>query len=253
MIRRREIIGTAVSMTDYDGVLDAMAAAVEGGDPIYICCTPASSLIYARDDAALAGALAEAAIVTPDGMGVVHAARLLGETLEDRVYGPDLMELHCDAAAREGTPIYLYGGYDDAALAALTDRLQQRHPGINIAGAWSPPHRPLTDAETDGVVEQINSSGAKVVWVGIGSPKQELWMQSLRPRLDAPVLVGVGAAFDFLAGRVSQAPRWMQRRGLEWLYRIGQDPVRLGKRYLLTLPRFAVLVLAQKRRERAFR
>lgn len=252
-MRRREIIGTAVSMTDYDGVLTAIADAVDGGDQIYICCTPASSLIYARDDTALASALADADIVTPDGMGVVHAARLLGETISDRVYGPDLMEFHCDVAARMGTPIYLYGGHDPAALDALQGQLAERYPGIEIVGAWSPPHRALTPEETDAAVARINASGAKVVWVGIGSPKQELWMQSMRPRLEAPVLAGVGAAFDFLAGRVAQAPRWMQRASLEWLYRIGQDPRRLGKRYLLTLPRFAFLVSAQARRERRFR
>ncbi len=249
-MRNREIIGTTVSMTDYEGVLAAMADAVAGAKPIYICCTPASSLIFARGDAALASALADADIVTPDGMGVVHAARLLGDSISDRVYGPDLMEFHCDRAAREGTPIYLYGGHDEAALSALQDALAERFPGIVVAGAWSPPHRPLTDAETDEAVERINASGAKVVWVGIGSPKQELWMQSLRPRLEAPVLVGVGAAFDFLAGRVSQAPRWMQKASLEWLYRVGQDPLRLGKRYLLTLPRFAALVGLQAIRER---
>lgn len=252
-MRKRAIIGTAVSMTDYDGVLAAMREAVENDGRIYICCTPASSLVYARDDDALASALADADIVTPDGMGVVHAARLLGEKITDRVYGPDLMEFHCDVAAREGTPIFLYGGFDDAALDALRARLAQRYPDIQIAGAWSPPHRELTSEETDAAVAQINASGAKVVWVGIGSPKQELWMQSLRPRLDAPVLVGVGAAFDFLAGRVSQAPRWMQKASLEWLYRIGQDPIRLGKRYLLTLPRFAFLVYIQVRRERRLR
>lgn len=252
-MRKRAIIGTAVSMTDYDGVLAAMRAAVETDGKIYICCTPASSLVYARDDAALAGALAEADIVTPDGMGVVHAARLLGEHIKDRVYGPDLMEFHCDVAARDGTPIFLYGGFDDAALTALQDRLKTRYPQLQIAGAWSPPHRELTDDETDAAIDRINASGAKVVWVGIGSPKQELWMQSLRPRLNPPVLVGVGAAFDFLAGRVSQAPRWMQRASLEWLYRISQDPVRLGKRYLLTLPRFAALVYIQVRRERRLR
>jgi len=249
----REILGTPVSIIDYDGVLAAIDDAVTVRAPIYICCTPASSLIYARDDAALASALQDAAIVTPDGMGVVHAARLLGEKISDRVYGPDLMELHCKRAATAGTPIFLYGGHDDEALANLQSTLAERFPGLLIAGAYSPPHRSLTDQETKDVAAQINESGAAIVWVGIGSPKQELWMQTMRGQLGAPVLVGVGAAFDFLAGRVAQAPGWMQRASLEWLYRVFQDPLRLGRRYLATLPRFAFLVLVQAVRERKVR
>lgn len=249
----REILGTPVSITDYDGVLAAIDDAVASRAPIYICCTPASSLIYARDDAALASALRDAAIVSPDGMGVVHAARLLGEEISDRVYGPDLMEFHCKRAASAGTPIFLYGGHDDEALAKLQSTLAERFPGLPIAGAYSPPHRDLTDQETMDVTAQINESGAEVVWVGIGSPKQELWMQTMRGVLAPPVLVGVGAAFDFFAGRVAQAPGWMQRASLEWLYRVIQDPLRLGRRYLATLPRFAVLVLAQAVRERKVR
>lgn len=250
-MRRREIIGTQVSITDYDAVLAAFAEAIAGDQRIFVCCTPASSLVFARDDAALADALGAADIVTPDGMGVVLAARLLGERLGDRVYGPDLMALHCERET--GVPVFLYGGHDGAALDALQSALRERFPGIAIAGSHLPPHRDLTAAEEDALVDEINASGARVVWVGIGSPKQELWMRRLRPRIEAPVLVGVGAAFDFFAGRVAQAPRWMQKLGLEWLFRAYQDPRRLGRRYLLTLPRFALLVIAQAARERAFR
>jgi N-acetylglucosaminyldiphosphoundecaprenol N-acetyl-beta-D-mannosaminyltransferase len=252
-MRKREILGTPVSITDYDGALAAIEAAVSERRRIYICCAPASSLIYARDDAALAAALREAAIVTPDGMGVVHAARLLGEKLSDRVYGPDLMELHCARAVDSGMPIFLYGGYDARALAQLQSKLLDRFPGLTIAGAHSPPHREMTAQESAKLAFEINDSGAQVVWVGIGSPKQELWMQAMRDELDAPVLIGVGAAFDFLSGRVAQAPRWMQRSSLEWLYRLTRDPMRLGRRYLATLPRFAVLVAAQALRERKVR
>lgn len=252
-MRSREILGTPVSITDYDGVLSAIDDAISDSAPIYICCTPASSLIYARDDPALASALQDAAIVTPDGMGVVHAARLLGEKISDRVYGPDLMELHCERAAAAGTPTFLYGGHDDEALAQLQSALVERFPGLQIAGSHSPPHRDLTSDERAAITAQVNASSAKVVWVGIGSPKQELWMQSMRGELEPPVLVGVGAAFDFFSGRVAQAPGWMQRASLEWLYRVIQDPLRLGRRYLATLPRFAALVLAQALRERKVR
>lgn len=245
-MRARGIIGTPVSITDYTEVLDAVDSAVDSDRREYICCTPASSLVAAHTDAALADALAGATIVTPDGMGVVWAARLLGEQITDRVYGPDLMELQLARAAQSSTPLFLYGGHDAAALEQLESAIAERWPGVVVAGAWSPPHRELTADEEDAVVAQINDSGAQIVWVGIGSPRQEIWMQRMRARLTAPVLVGVGAAFDFLSGRVDQAPDWMQDHGLEWLHRIFQDPLRLGRRYLLTLPRFVWLVLAQR-------
>lgn len=246
-MRRRAIIGTSVSITDYDEVVEVVSDAVEGNRQIFICCAPASSLIFARDDTQLARAFAAADVVTPDGMGVVHAARLLGEHLDDRVYGPDLMALTLEQV---DATHFLYGGYDDAALALLRRSLAERFPAAKVVDAHSPPHRELDAAEIGEIVARINASGAEIVWVGIGSPKQEVWMHQLRSRLDAPVLVGVGAAFDFFSGRVSQAPRWMQRASLEWLYRLLQDPLRLGRRYLSTLPRFATLVLAQRLRER---
>lgn len=247
-MRTRSIIGTDVSITDYDEVIHEMFAAIGAGDRIYVCCTPASSLVYARDDAALRAALNDAAIVTPDGMGVVHAARMLGEKIDDRVYGPDLMELACGQAASTDQPIWLYGGTDAAALDQLIAALIANHDGLRIAGSHSPPHRELSDAELDEIAARINADQPSIVWVGLGSPKQEIWMHKMRSRLDAPVLVGVGAAFDFHAGRVSQAPAWMQKSSLEWLYRVLQEPRRLGARYLKTLPRFVALVVRQKLR-----
>lgn len=248
--RRRPIIGTAVSITDYDQVLDAIDAAIAADERIYICCAPASSLVFARSDRKLAAAYDDAAVVTPDGMGVVHAARLLGEQISTRVYGPDLMLMQLERAAACGTPTYFYGGFDDESLAALIGHYRHRFPSLVIAGSQSPPHREPTDVERRETIEKINSSGAQVVWVGLGSPKQEIWMHSMRGELAAAALCGVGAAFDFHSGRVAQAPNWMQRSGLEWLYRLSRDPKRLGKRYLFTLPRFVVLVVAQAIRER---
>lgn len=250
MIRKREIIGTGVSITDYDEVVAQVDEAAAQQQQIYVCCAPASTLVFARDDRRLASALAGAQIVTPDGMGVVHAARMLGEPIRERVYGPDLMEL---VLGRSSSSHYLYGGHDDATLRELESAITRRFPDAAVVGSFSPPHRELTEQELASIAESINASGAGIVWVGIGSPKQELFMQQLRERVDAPVLIGVGAAFDFLAGRTAQAPRWMQRASLEWLYRISQDPLRLGRRYLLTLPRFVVLVLAQAVRERRIR
>lgn len=249
-IRKREIVGTGVSMTDYAEVLDTFDAAADLGERIFVCCAPASTLVYARRDRRLASALADADIVTPDGMGVVYAARLLRERLNDRVYGPDLMLMHCERAAASGRRIWLYGGFDDTALVELCSSLAERFPGLQIAGSWSPPHRPLTDAEADEVVTRINADVPDVVWVGLGTPKQDYWVHEMRSRLEAPVLCAVGAAFDFHAGRVAQAPRWMQSAGLEWLYRLIREPVRMARRYAGTLPHFAALALLQALRER---
>lgn len=249
-IARRSIIGTAVSMTDYGELLDAIDASVEHRERMTICCAPASTLVFARRDARLRSALAAADVVTPDGMGVVHAARLLGTRLPGRVYGPDLMLMQCERAARHGHRIWLHGGHDIDSLLELRDRLTKRFPELTVAGLECPPFRPPTRAERDATIERINSSGADVVWVGLGSPKQELWMHEMRPVLDSPVLCGVGAAFDFHAGRVMQAPRVLRDHGLEWMHRLVREPLRLGRRYLGTLPHFAVLVLAQVLRER---
>ncbi|MBI5309976.1 MAG: WecB/TagA/CpsF family glycosyltransferase [Actinobacteria bacterium] len=247
---RREIIGTPVSMLDYARLLEMIDGAVAARTSLTVCFAPASTLVMARRDAELAAALAAADVVAPDGMGVVKAARLLGENINSRVYGPDLMLMQCERAAASGQRIWLQGGSDDDALAALRAALAQRFPGLLIAGGESPPHRPPTAAELDATVGAINASGAEIVWVGLGSPKQELWMHRLRGRLDAPVLCGVGAAFDFHAGRVAQAPRRMRDHGFEWLYRLSREPLRLGRRYLGTLPHFALLVVLQALRER---
>jgi N-acetylglucosaminyldiphosphoundecaprenol N-acetyl-beta-D-mannosaminyltransferase len=248
--RRRAIVGTRVSITDYAEVLGAIDAALAANQRIYICCAPASSLIFARKDPALAAAYEDAGIVTPDGMGVVYAARALGEKIGDRVYGPDLMLLQLERAAAAGTPTFFYGGFDSAALETLLAEYRERFPGLVIAGAESPPHRQLSAEERARTLAAINHSGAQVVWVGLGSPKQELWMRDARQELTAPVLCGVGAAFDFHSGRVEQAPGWMQRSGLEWLHRLLQDPRRLGRRYMLTLPHFVAAVAVQAIRER---
>jgi N-acetylglucosaminyldiphosphoundecaprenol N-acetyl-beta-D-mannosaminyltransferase len=155
------------------------------------------------------------------------------------------MERYCAHAAGAGTPIYLYGGRSEQALALLCERLGERFPGLRIAGGFSPPFRPLTAEEREQVVAEIDGSGAKVVWVGTGQPKQELWMSEMRPRLQAPLLVGVGAAFDFHAGIVSQAPGWMQRNGLEWIYRLSREPRRLWRRYASQNPRFVAAFARQ--------
>ena len=180
--------------------------------------------------------LNRAALVTPDGMPLVWAMRLLGIKQQTRVYGPDLMLEWCDRASKLQIPIYLYGG-TNSTLEKLQTNLKQKFPNLIIAGVHSPPFRPLSMAEETEDIERIHNSGAKVVFVGLGCPKQELWMARQQGKLQA-IMIGVGAAFNFHSGEVSQAPRWVMKMGFEWLYRFSCEPQRLWRRYLMNNPIF---------------
>lgn len=247
---RGEILGVPLAISDYEQVLDWMDAMVASGARGWLTAAAVNLVMSANDDPSTMRALEGATLAVPDGQPLVWALRLLGHVGATRVYGPDLMERWCARAATTGTPTYLYGGRSDDALELLTRRLRERFPGLRIAGGYSPPFRALTDPEREQVVEDIDGSGAKVVWVGTGQPKQEIWMSEMRAHLAAPLLVGVGAAFDFHAGIVSQAPGWMQRGGLEWAYRLSREPRRLWRRYASQNPRFIAGFARQYLRER---
>jgi N-acetylglucosaminyldiphosphoundecaprenol N-acetyl-beta-D-mannosaminyltransferase len=225
-------------VSNYEQVLDWMQAVIDSGARAYLTAAAVNLVMSAREDPEARAAVLGATLAVPDGQPLVWALRALGHRSATRVYGPDLMAAFCARAARAGTLMYLYGGRSPEALKLLEDRLRERFAGLRIAGAQSPPFRELSAAEEDEVVAAINSSGAAVVWVGTGQPKQEKWMHRMRPRLSAPLLVGVGAAFDFHAGLVPQAPRWLQRAGLEWAYRLAHEPRRLWRRYSRQNPRF---------------
>jgi N-acetylglucosaminyldiphosphoundecaprenol N-acetyl-beta-D-mannosaminyltransferase len=236
--RTRHLLGVDFCEIDYEGALRRIEEMVATRERGYVCHVSVNALMNARREPAAMSALRGADLVLPDGMPVVWALRSLGAEISDRVYGPDLMLRACERSLRSGARHFLYGGRDRAATVALAAALHRRYPGIAIAGSWTPPHRPLTAAEEAEVIELIDGSGADVVWVGTGSPRQEKWMARMRQRLEAPVLVGVGAAFDFHAGLVRQAPPWMGRRGLEWIFRLSQAPRRLAPRYLRDNPAF---------------
>src|SRR3954469_3008694 len=232
------VLGVPLALTDYEATLDWIDATIARGEKGYVCVAAVHTVMVCQEDPELRDAVAGADFTVPDGQPLVWAMNALGHDLPSRVYGPELMERACERAARTGVAMYLYGGRDEVAQARLADNLRRRHPGLRIVGGYVPPFRQLTAEEERRVVEDVNASGADVVWVGIGVPKQEKWMARMRERLDAPVLVGVGAAFDFHAGLVPQAPDWMQRLGLEWAYRLAQEPRRLWRRYLRYNPRF---------------
>jgi N-acetylglucosaminyldiphosphoundecaprenol N-acetyl-beta-D-mannosaminyltransferase len=249
-VPKRDLLGVPFAVTDYQQAMDVMDGMIERRERGYLCAAAVHVLMVARHDPSTRAALLGASLVVPDGRPLVWALNLLGESLADRVYGPELTVRYCARAAERGHRVWLYGGATQAALEQLERALTARFPGILIAGGFSPPHRPLTEAEERDLAKRIDADSPDVVWVGIGAPRQERWMARMRPLVDAPVMAGVGAAFDFISGRKRQAPSWMQRRGLEWVFRLSQDPRRLGPRYLRYNPAFVAAFALQYARER---
>jgi N-acetylglucosaminyldiphosphoundecaprenol N-acetyl-beta-D-mannosaminyltransferase len=247
---RAEVLGLPLAVSDYREVLDWMEALIAADGRAYVTAAAVNLVMSAREEPETLAAVLGATLAVPDGQPLVWALRALGHRRATRVYGPDLMAGFCERAAHSAIPVYLYGGRTPEALELLRRRLGERFPGLPIVGGYSPPFRALTAEEEAGVIADIDRSGAAVVWVGTGQPKQEKWMLAMRPRLRAPLLVGVGAAFDFHAGLVPQAPGWMQRAGLEWLYRLWREPRRLWRRYVRYNPRFVAEFLGQYVRHR---
>ena len=210
----------------------------------YICVTGVHGVMESQLDPALRVIHNRAGLVTPDGMPLVWISRLRGPRGVERVYGPDLMLACCESSVAKGYRHFFYGGATGVP-ERLSERLQKRFPGLQIAGQWSPPFRELTTLEEAELIERINAARPDIVWIGLSTPKQERWMARYVGRISAPVLIGVGAAFDMHAGVKKQAPRWMQRSGLEWLFRLGTEPRRLWRRYLINNPRFIWRVLMQ--------
>jgi N-acetylglucosaminyldiphosphoundecaprenol N-acetyl-beta-D-mannosaminyltransferase len=206
----------------------------------YIAVTSVHGIISSVLDPSVRRCINQADVATPDGMPVVWALRSFGCKHQQRVYGPTLTLALCDMAEKRGYGIFLYGSSPET-LEKLQKNLSRRYPSLRIAGSYSPPFRPLTNEEGAEIIQKISDSGAVLVFVGLSTPKQEQWMEAHCRRLAGMVLVGVGAAFDFHAGKLRQAPEWMQRRGLEWLFRLMVEPRRLWRRYLLVTPLFLPL------------
>ncbi|MBW4664749.1 MAG: WecB/TagA/CpsF family glycosyltransferase [Chroococcus sp. CMT-3BRIN-NPC107] len=233
------ILATQVHATSYKDATSRMAIWAKNKTSCYIVAANVHVVMTAYWRSHYQQIINKAALVTPDGMPLVWALRLLGVSKQPRVYGPNLMLALCEKAATESLSIYLYGG-TEIMLAKLQTNLQQRFPTLAISGTYSPPFRVLTPEEENADVNRIHASGAAIVLVGLGCPKQEEWMARQHGLLQA-VMVGVGAAFSFHSGEVSQSPRWMMNLGLEWLYRFAMEPRRLWRRYLVNNPAFLVL------------
>ncbi len=235
----RYILRTRVDATSYEDACDRLEIWVNRGLSCYIVAANVHLVMSGYWNKAYQKIINQAALVTPDGMPLVFGLRLLGIQKQTRVYGQDLMLAWCERAAKAHIPVFFYGG-TPSMLDKLTQSLQDKFPNLAIAGSYSPPFRLLTEEEETEIREKIQTTGAGVVFVGLGCPKQEEWMARQQGKLSA-VMIGVGAAFSFHSGEVSQAPRWMMKMGLEWLYRLIMEPRRLWQRYLFTNPAFVVL------------
>lgn len=241
--QKTDVLGVPIHTLSWHAVLSSIAGWVSKRESKVVCLCNVHSVVTAGRSAEFARAVAEADIAAPDGAPIAWMISRLGHTRQPRINGPDLMLRYCREAQVRSEPIFLYGA-SESTLALLKARLLEAYPGLKIAGAISPPFRPLTPEEDSSIVEQINSSGAGAVFVSLGCPKQELWMAEHRDRILA-VMIGVGAAFDYHAGTVRRAPKLMQDIGLEWFYRFLSEPRRLWRRYLVTNTIFAVRALGQ--------
>lgn len=241
---RFNVLGVAVSAIDIPRTVSQIGDWISTRTPQYVCISGVHGVMESQDDPSLRAIHNRAGLVTPDGMPLVWLGRLAGHGDTTRVYGPDLLLACCAESERRGWRHFFYGGGAGVA-ALLAERLRAQFPTLQVAGTYTPPFRPLTDAEEAEVAARIAQSAADIVWIGLSTPKQERWMAAHVGKVDAPVLIGVGAAFDFHAGLKRQAPRWMQRSGLEWLFRTLTEPRRLWKRYLKNNPRFVWRVTMQ--------
>lgn len=249
-ILKQKIINSWISVTSYEDATHRIEALAQKSASCYIIAANVHVVMTGYWQPHYQEIINQAALVTPDGMPLVFGMRLLGIKNQTRVYGPDLMLACCAEFEKSKLPIYLYGS-TTATLEKLQNRLKQHFPDLIIAGSHAPPFRPLTTEEEAIDIEGIGHSGAKVVFVSLGCPKQEEWMARQQGKLSA-VMIGVGAAFSFHSGEVSQAPRWLMKLGLEWLYRLTQEPQRLWKRYLINNPMFLVLFARQFLQEKIF-
>jgi N-acetylglucosaminyldiphosphoundecaprenol N-acetyl-beta-D-mannosaminyltransferase len=245
MIERVNVLGVGVSAINMRMAIETLDQWIAQDERHFVSVCNVHSVMECRRDPRLRAIVNRAGMTTPDGMPLVWLARLSGQRQVSRVYGPDLMLAEMASSLKSGHRHYFYGGRPGIA-DRLAASMAKRYPGVRIAGTFTPPMGTAEELCNQDTAARINAARPDIVWVGVSSPKQEFWMACMRDRLDAPVLIGVGAAFDFHSGNVAQAPGWMQRSGLEWLFRLLTEPRRLWRRYLIDNPWFVLEVARQR-------
>ncbi len=241
---RINVLGVGISVLNLTEATHIIAGSLRKKPLGYVCVTGVHGVIESQRDVQLRAILNRAFLNTPDGMPMVWLGQLRGHHDMGRVYGPDLMLALMALSPQYGLRHFLFGGAQGVA-EVLRHRLMDRFPGLLITGVYEPPFRPLLPAEERALADQVEQARPDIFWVGLSTPKQERFMAQFHGRLGVPLMIGVGAAFDFHAGRVRQAPVWMQRSGLEWLFRLWQEPQRLWRRYLKNNPLFGWLIFCQ--------
>lgn len=244
-IPRVDVLGVGVSVVNMESTIAEIARWIKTREQHHVCVTGVHGVMESQADRDLLSIHNAAGLTLPDGMPMVWAGKWAGFAEIDRVCGPDLMPELLRYGSVRGWKHFFYGGAEGVP-EELADRFKDHIPGLDVVGTYSPPFRPLTEGEESGVAAMIESSGADIVWVGLSTPKQEKWMASMKGRFEAPVVVAVGAAFDFHTGRIQRAPTFMRRTGFEWVYRMVKEPRRLAKRYLTNNPRFVLAVLRRR-------
>lgn len=239
------VLGVKVSAINMPRALEEIDGWIQTREQHYVTITGVHGIMESQRDATIREIHNRAGMITPDGMPLVWISHRRGQKDVRRVYGPDLLLETCKASMTQGYRHFFYGGAPGVA-DQLAGKLQARFPGLQVVGTYCPPFKPLTPEEDEEIVARINEANPDIIWVGLSTPKQERWMSAHLGRLNAPVMVGVGAAFDFHAGLKAQAPGWMQRNGLEWLFRLATEPRRLWKRYLVNNPSFMALIVMQE-------
>jgi N-acetylglucosaminyldiphosphoundecaprenol N-acetyl-beta-D-mannosaminyltransferase len=241
---RVNILGVGVSALNMETALREAQILLDRGGQGYVCVTGVHGIMEAQSDAAFRGILNHSFLTTPDGMPTVWLGHIHGFKQMERVYGPDFMLGLCERSVDRGYRHFLYGGKPGVA-EELRAALTERFPGLKIVGTYTPPFRPLTDEEENDLRTQLEASQADVLWCGLSTPKQERFMAQYCHRMPVKLMIGVGAAFDLLSGNLMEAPDWMKKAGLQWLYRLIKEPRRLWRRYLLNNPKFAWLTFLQ--------
>ncbi len=251
-LHRADILGVHISAISMRQAVDTIDSWITEKSPHYVCVTPAHGIMECQRNPALKGIFNQSGLTTPDGMAIVWLLKLKGYPHVTRVYGPDLMQAVCKRSVEGGAYRHFFFGGAPGVAEKLSARLQAQFPGLKVVGVYCPPFRALTEEEDENLIQQIRTAQPDILWVGVSTPKQEVWMADHIGRIGVPVMVGVGAAFDFLSGTKKQAPRWIRSLGFEWLFRLLSEPKRLAPRYA-EYPKFVFMVIQQLIQERSRR